>query len=270
MSGVQIRVGVGGWTYEPWRETFYPDGLPQARELQYASRQLTAIEVNGTFYRTQTPATFAKWRDETPDDFVFSLKAPRYATNRKVLPEAGPSIERFLESGVTELGAKLGPLLWQLAPTKRFDAAELSDYLALLPREHGGLTLRHALEVRHESFLCGEYVQLARRFGVATVFTDSDDYPSLADITGEFVYARLMKSQSRLRTGYAAKALDAWADRARAWAAGKDPEDLPRVAGRATRGSARDAFIFFIDGAKERAPGAACALLERLGVRGKD
>jgi uncharacterized protein YecE (DUF72 family) len=238
----RIHVGVGGWTFEPWRNNFYPAGLAQSRELHYASRQLTAIEVNGTFYRTQLPGTFAKWRDETPEGFVFTLKAPRYATNRKVLADAGESIGRFVESGIGALGDRLGPILWQLAPTKRFDAADLEGFLALLPKG-----LRHALEVRHESFACDEYLELARRFGVATVYTDSEDYPNITDITGDFVYARLMRSQPRLRTGYTQAELGRWAARARDWADGN-----------------RDVFIFFIDGAKERAPGAALALIGLL------
>jgi uncharacterized protein YecE (DUF72 family) len=266
MGGVQIRVGVGGWTYEPWRETFYPEGLAQSRELEYMSRQLTAIEVNGTFYRTMTREAFERWRTETPEGFILSLKAPRYATNRRRLPEARPAIQRFFESGVSALGPRLGPLLWQLAPTKRFDAAELGDYLSLLPAECEGLRLRHVLEVRHESFMCDEYLALARRFNVATVFTDSPDYPSFADLTGDFVYARLMKSQSRLRTGYPKPALAAWAERAKQWAGGDDPHDLPHIASRQPARRRRDVFIFFINGAKERAPGGARALLASLGL----
>jgi uncharacterized protein YecE (DUF72 family) len=247
MSGVQIRVGVGGWTYEPWRETFYPKGLPRSRELEHASRQLTAIEVNGTFYRTQTPATFARWREETPEGFVLSLKAPRYAVNRKVLAEAGPSIERFIGSGVSALGDRLGPILWQLAPTKRFEPDDLERFLGLFPKGY-----RHALEVRHESFVCEEYLALARRYGVATVYTDSEDYPSIPEITGDFVYARLMRAQAELDTGYAPQALAEWAERARRWARGE------------RGGRPREVFVFFINGAKERAPGAARGLLRAL------
>lgn len=264
MTGAQIRVGIGGWTYEPWRETFYPAGLPRQRELEHASRQLTAIEVNGTFYRTQKPETFAKWRDETPEQFVFTLKAPRYATNRKVLAEAGPSIERFMESGLAELAHKLGPILWQLAPAKRFEPDDLRQFLALLPEKLGERRLRHALEVRHESFRSAAYVKLAREFGVATVFTDSASYPSLADLTGDFVYARLMNARESLTTGYPKMALDRWADRAQRWTRGEDPEELPHVSERLMDGPPRDAFLFFINGAKERAPGAARTLLSAL------
>ncbi|CAB3673083.1 DUF72 domain-containing protein [Achromobacter dolens] len=261
-----IRVGVGGWTYAPWRGPFYPEGLPHARELEYASRQLTAIEINGTYYSSQKPTTFAKWRDETPDDFVFSLKASRYATNRRELAGAGESVHRFVHGGIAELGPKLGPIVWQFAPTKAFDAEDFGAFLALLPDQVDGLPLRHVIDVRHASFACQAYLDLARRHGVATVYTDSEDYPSLADRTADFVYARLMRASTAFKAGYAPKALDAWADRLRTWASGGDPADLPRVAPRQPPGvaHARDVFAFFINGAKERAPAAARAMIERL------
>ena len=256
---------MGGWTYPPWRETFYPDGVTQARELEYASTQVTSIEINGTFYRLQKPESFAKWRDATPRGFVFALKAPRYATIRKVLGEAGESIERFVASGIGELGAKLGPILWQFAPTKRFDAADLEAFLKLLPREIGGRPARHALEPRHESFMTREFVELARAYGAAIVYTDSDDYPSIGDITSDFVYARLQRSQANVATGYNTVALDAWAKIAQTLARGSEPTEFPRVDKPLKKGGARDVFVYFIDGAKERAPAAAKALLERLG-----
>ncbi len=260
-----VRVGIGGWTYAPWRGTFYPEGLAQGKELHYASRALTAIEINGTYYGTQKPATFAKWRDETPDDFVFSLKATRYATNRRVLAEAGESIERFVASGIAELGAKLGPIVWQFAPTKAFDAPDFEAFLALLPKQVDGRGLRHVLEVRHASFMTPGYLALARKYGAATVFADSDTYPSFADLTGDFAYARLMASREDLKTGYAPKALDAWAARAAAWAKGETVDDLPRIGGKDKAARQRQVFVFFINGAKVRAPDAARALLERLG-----
>ncbi|CUJ69681.1 DUF72 domain-containing protein [Achromobacter dolens] len=261
-----IRVGIGGWTYAPWRGPFYPEGLPHARELEYASRQLTAIEINGTYYSSQKPTTFAKWRDETPDDFVFSLKASRYATNRRELAGAGESVHRFVHGGIAELGPKLGPIVWQFAPTKAFDAEDFGAFLALLPDQVDGLPLRHVIDVRHASFACQAYLDLARRHGVATVYTDSEDYPSLADRTADFVYARLMRAGTAFKAGYAPKALDAWADRLRTWASGGDPADLPRVDPRQPPGvaHARDVFAFFINGAKERAPAAARAMIERL------
>ena len=259
-----IRVGVGGWTFEPWRQTFYPKDLPQKRELEYASRQLTAIEVNGTYYSTQKPSSFARWRDETPADFVFSVKASRFATNRKVLAEAGDSIERFVGSGLAELEHKLGPLLWQFMPTKKFDPEDFGRFLELQPKELAGRALRHVLDVRHESFMTDEFLALARKHNAATVFADSDDYPSFADLTADFVYARLMRTQSKLKTGYAPKALDAWAKRAKVWASGKEPADLPRVAKAKPAAKQRDVFLFMISGAKERAPAAARGLIERL------
>ena len=260
----RVRVGIGGWTYEPWRKTFYPKGLAQARELQYASRHVTAIEINGTFYRTQKPESFAKWRDETPDDFVFAVKAPRYATIRKMLAEAGESIERFVESGLAELGPKLGPVLWQFAPTKRFDAQDFEGFLKLLPTTIGGRPTRNALEPRHESFVNPEFVALARRYRAAIVFTDSEEYPRIGDVTSDFVYARLVRSQSSIKTGYSAVTLDAWAKIASTFARGSEPKEFPRIEKAAVKAKAREVFVFFINGAKERAPAAAGALLTRL------
>jgi len=260
----RIRVGIGGWTYAPWRDNFYPADLAQARELEYASQQVTAIEINGTYYGTQKPSTFVRWRDETPDDFVFSVKASRYATNRKVLADAGESIAKFIDSGLSELGPKLGPILWELAPTKVFDPEDVDAFLGLLPDKVDGLRLRHVLEVRNESFMCPEYVALARKHKVATVFTDSPKFPSFADTTGDFAYARLMDAKATSKTGYAPKALDGWADTARAWAAGESPEGLPYAGEPTKAGKPRDVFVFFINGAKERAPAAAMALLKRL------
>jgi len=262
----RIRVGVGGWTYEPWRNNFFPQGLPHSRELEYASRRLSAIEVNGTYYGTLKPASFKKWHDETPDDFVFSLKASRYATNRRLLADAGESITRFVESGISELGRKLGPIVWQLMPGKLFEATDLEGFLALLPRQIDGQALRHVLDVRHESFMTPDYLALARRYQVATVFTDADKFPSLADLTADFVYARLMLSEAGLAAGYADAALDAWAGRARTWAAGGAPDDLPSLDEPQPAGP-RDVFIYFINGAKEKAPAAAMALLSRLGFQ---
>ena len=259
-----IRVGIGGWTYEPWRSTFYPPHLAHKRELEYASRQVTTIEINGTYYRLQTPATFAKWRDATPDGFVFAVKAPRYATNRNVLGEAGESIALFLKSGLAELGDKLGPLLWQFAPTKQFDPADFERFLSLLPVRAGGVSLRHVIDVRHQSFMTAEFLALARSYGVAVAFADTDEHPSFADVTAEFVYARLMRSTASVKTGYQSKALVLWAERARIWARGGEPADLPRVRKAGAKSLPRDVFLYFISGAKERAPAAACALLSRL------
>jgi uncharacterized protein YecE (DUF72 family) len=260
----RIRVGIGGWTFEPWRDNFYPAGWPHARELEYASRQLSAIEVNGTYYSSQKPATFAKWRDETPDDFMFSLKASRFATNRRVLAEAGESVERFVHSGIAELAHKLGPIVWQFAPTKRFDPDDFGAFLALLPDRVQGIALRHVLDVRHDTFKTPQYLALARRHGHATVFTDSDDYPSFADLTGDFVYARMMRTDATLPDGCTPQALDQLAACAQAWRDGLEPAGVPRVEPTPAPVVPRDVFMFFISGAKEKAPAAAMALRRRL------
>lgn len=265
-----IRVGVGGWTFEPWRNNFFPKGLPHSRELEYASRQLSSIEVNGTYYGTLKPASFKKWHDDTPADFVFSLKATRYATNRRALAEAGESITRFVESGISELGSKLGPIVWQFMPGKVFDAADFEAFLALLPPKIDGLALRHVVDVRNESFMTPGFLALARRYKVATVFADAEQFPSFSDLTGDFAYARLMMSEAAIETGYADAALDAWAGRAKLWAAGGTPDDLPCIEEAAKKQGPRDVFIYFINGAKERAPAAAMALLQRLGFKAEE
>jgi uncharacterized protein YecE (DUF72 family) len=260
----KIRVGIGGWTFEPWRNNFYPAGWPHSRELEYASRHLSAIEVNGTYYSAQKPATFAKWRDETPDDFVFSLKASRFATNRRVLAEAGESIDRFVNQGIAELREKLGPIVWQFAPTKRFDAVDFEAFLKLLPTQVEGIALRHVLDVRHDSFKTPEYLALARRYRAATVFTDSDDYPSFADLTGDFVYTRMMRTDASLPEGCTPQTLDQLAACAQVWRDGAEPAEVPRVEPPPAPGATRDVFMYFISGAKEKAPAAAMALLKRL------
>jgi uncharacterized protein YecE (DUF72 family) len=264
-KGGTIRVGIGGWTFEPWRGEFYPKGLPHAQELSYASRHLTSIEVNGTFYRTQTPATYAKWKSETPDGFVFALKGPRYAVNRRVLAEAGDSIERFLQSGPLELGDRLGPILWQFAPTKKFDEADFGAFLELLPTSLDGRRLRHTVEVRHDSFCTPAFISLVRRFSIPVVFAEHETYPAIADVTGDFVYARLQKGNDSLKSGYPPKVLGEWAKRAASWAAGKEPADLERVGPAPRKASQpRDVFLYFIHEGKVRAPSAAMALIERL------
>jgi uncharacterized protein YecE (DUF72 family) len=258
-------VGIGGWTYPPWRTTFYPSDVAKDGELEYASRQVTAIEINGTFYRLQNPQVYAKWHDATPADFVFSLKAPRFIVQRNDLASAGAGLQRFLGSGITELKSKLGPILWQLAETKAFDAAEIEAFLSLLPATAGKLPLRHALEVRHPSFLEPDFLELARRHGTAVVYEDDAKHPALADLTSSFVYARLRRSTTGCATGYPLADLKHWANRARLWADGKEPADLPRVSPKPKTGSApRDVFIYFINGAKERAPAAARKLLSML------
>ena len=262
----RIRVGIGGWSYEPWRETFYPATVSKKDELDYASRKVTAIEINSTFYRLQKPEVFAKWRDATPEDFMFSVKAPRFIAQRRVLADAGPHIGRFIDSGVTELGEKLGPLLWQLDPKHPFQADDMQRFLDLLPGEAHGLKLRHALEVRHASFATTAFLELARERKVTVVLEDDEEYPGFADATGEFIYARLRRSVSHESTGYPLAAIEQWAQRARSWAAGSEPTDLPRVAtvSNAKAKTPRDVFIYFINGAKERAPTGAMKLLQTL------
>jgi len=242
-----IRVGIGGWVFPPWRGVFYPSGLVQARELSHASRQVTAIEINGTFYGAQKPASFRRWHDETPDDFVFSVKGPRFVTHRRELATAGPSIDRFFASGLLELGAKLGPILWQFAPFMRFDEEDLAAFLALLPREIDGRALRHVLEVRHPSFRTPAFAELLEHHNVAVALVDDEKYPAIAEITADFVYARLRRCVLDEPTGYSLPALDEWAARGREWSA-----------------EGRDCFVYFINGAKIRAPIAAQALIARL------
>lgn len=245
-----IRAGIGGWTFAPWRGgAFYPDGLPHARELEHASRHVTTIEINGTFYRQQTEASFAKWRDETPDGFVFAVKAHRATTQTTDMAKAEAAISRFLGSGLEALGEKLGPILWQLPPTRKFDEGAMKAFLALLPEKLGAITLRHAVEARHPSFADPTHAALLRKHGVALVIVDSDKQALTHEITAPFVYARLQRNDQAAPEGYDSAALDDWAGRARSWAAGK---------------SARECFIYFISGDKQRAPDAAQAFIRRL------
>lgn len=259
-----IRAGIGGWQFAPWRGVFYPKGLAQARELAHASRQVTSIEINGTFYGAQKPASFQKWHAETPEDFVFSVKGPRYATHRRALGEAGGSIERFFGSGVFELREKLGPILWQFPPTMQFDAANFTAFLDLLPREREGRAIRHVLEVRHPTFAAPGFIELLRGRDVALAFVDDKDRPAIQDVTADFVYARLRRSSEDEPTGYPRAALDQWVNRARAWSEGGEPADAARHHPTPAKKLARDCFVYFINGAKIRAPSAAVAFLERL------
>ena len=260
-----IFIGIGGWTFEPWRGVFYPEKLAQAKELSYAASKLTSIEINGTYYGSQKPESFRKWAAEVPDGFVFSVKGPRFATNRRVLAEAGDSIKRFYDSGVLELHDRLGPVLWQFAPTKKFDGADFGKFLELLPRKLDGRALRHVVEVRHDSFCTPDFVALLREFETPVVFAEHGKYPAIADVVSDFVYARLQKGDDKIPTAYPAKALDAWAECARAWAQGKVPDGLPLSdPAHAPKKAARDVFVYFIHEAKVRAPAAAMALIERL------
>jgi uncharacterized protein YecE (DUF72 family) len=265
ISSGRIRVGIGGWSYEPWRATFYPEGTPKTGELHYASRHVTSIEINSTFYRLQNPAVFAKWRDATPGDFMFAIKAPRFIVEAKDLAGTGASVTRFMSSGITALESKLGPVLWQLSPTKRFNADELGGFLSLLPARAGKLPMRHALGVRHTSFLTPGFLKIARRHDVAVVFEDDAVHESRADLTSSFVYARLRRCSASVATGYSIAALKQWARRAQIWAQGKEPKDLERIAPIAAAPPLRrDVFVYFINGDKERAPAAAQKLLSLL------
>jgi uncharacterized protein YecE (DUF72 family) len=260
-----IRVGIGGWVFAPWRGTFYPDTLAQAQELAYASRQVTAIEINATFYRTQSVTSFRRWRDQTPDDFIFSIKGPRTVTHRRSLEDAGSSIEWFFGSGVLELGNKLGPILWQFPKTTRFDEPALTTFFGLLPERIDDHRIRHVIEVGHQSFVTPAFVALARAHRVAIAIIDSEGYPPLYDVTADFIYARLRRSVESESTGYPRAALDTWRQRFRDWEAGREPSDVPRLQPQPTpAASGRDCFVYFINGAKVRAPSAARALLERL------
>lgn len=244
-----IHIGVGGWTYEPWRGVFYPAGLSQKRELEHASRQLTSIEINGAYYSTFKPDSWRKWRDETPDGFVFSVKASRYCTNRKVLADMGESMERFLDQGLTELGDRLGPINWQFMGTKKFDPQDFEGFLRLLPAERNGLRLRHALEVRHPSFDTQQFYDLAAKHGVAICYAvdpEAPEWPTIDQPTADFTYARLMSSREDEPTGMTPAELADVAEQVRGWA---------------ERGPV---FAYFISGAKVRNPAAAVALIETL------
>lgn len=261
-----IRVGIGGWTFAPWRGTFYPAGLRQADELAFAASKLTSIEINGTFYRTQSAASFAKWRDQVPDDFVFSVKGHRSIVNKSKLAEAKESVDWFLGSGLMELGDKLGPILWQLAPFKRFDQEDIAAFFSLLPRKSGGRELQHVIEPRHGSFRTEAFVQLARNEGISIAKADSAKYPSIDDLSGAVVYARLQNATADEPMGYPATELDQWASRAGDWEAGKPIAGAPLLA-TPTPPQDQFVFIYIINGAKERAPAAAQAMIERVTKR---
>ncbi|BBD99926.1 DUF72 domain-containing protein [Sphingobium amiense] len=245
MAG-RIRIGIGGWVYEPWRGSFYPQGLRQKDELAYVGAHLTATEINATYYSSQKPATFAGWAKAVPDGFQFAVKASRYCTNRRLLAEAGESVAKFTGQGIAELGDRLGPILWQFMPTKRFDPDDFEAFLALLPASVAGVPLRHALEVRHESFADPAFITMAKQAGAAIVYADHEAYPAIEGEDVGFSYMRLMRGQADEPTGYAPDAIARWADRARVLA---------------ERG---DVYGFFISGAKERNPAAAQMLMTHL------
>jgi uncharacterized protein YecE (DUF72 family) len=281
-----VRIGISGWTYPPWRGVFYPKGLPQKRELEFAARQFRAIEINGTFYGMQRPDAFAAWADSTPEDFVFAVKGPRFITHMRRLREAEAPLANFIASGLLRLGTKLGPILWQFPPNFRFDAARIEAFLKLLPRDTNtdarvghrhdhrlkapaflevatNRPMRHAFEIRHESFRTREFPALLRHYGAAVVCADTVAWPRLMDVTADFVYCRLHGSEELYASGYDGKALDEWAQRVAAWASGGEPEDAER-AGAKARHRRRDVFVFFDNDAKVRAPTDAAGLEQRV------
>ena len=261
----RIRIGVGGWVFEGWRKSFYPDDLPQSRELEHMSRAVTAIEINGTYYGSQKPESFRRWHAETPEDFVFAVKGPRFATNRRVLKDSAESVEKFLGSGVTELRDKLGPINWQFPPTKAFDAEDFAGFLALLPKERDGVALRHAVEVRHPSFADPDFVALVRAHDVAVIISGDSKFPLIPDVTASFVYLRMLGTSPDHVHGYSDADAMAWVDRMRVWAAGGAPDDLAPVSKpNPAHKVSRDVFAFVIDGTKEKNPFAAQDMIRML------
>lgn len=259
-----IRAGIGGWTFEPWRGVFYPPGLKHAEELAYASRHLTALEINSTYYSSQKPESFAKWAAATPDGFVFTLKASRFCTNRKVLSEAGESVARFVGQGIVELGDRLGPILWQFMPFKKFEPDDFAGFLDLLPASHGGLKLRHCVEVRNASFVDPAFVKMCRDRNVAICLSENDNYPLISDITADFVYSRLLMGSDTIETGYEPKDLDAWAERFGEYSKGRVPGDLTPIDRTGPAEGPHETFVFFIHEGKVRAPAAAQELIKRV------
>jgi uncharacterized protein YecE (DUF72 family) len=247
MSEAQIRIGIGGWTYAPWRGVFYPDKLPQSKELDYASHALSAIEINATFYGRQKPKSWETWEKVAPEGFQFAVKGSRYCVMKPKLAEAGEGLSGFFAQGFAALGPKLGPILWQFASRRKFDCDDIAGFIDLLPEKLDGITLRHAIEPRHESFGDEKFFKLCRARNIAVVLEDSDEYPCIDADTADFAYARLQRMNEDVETGYDGVALDGFAKRARKW-----------------RDGGRDAYIFMINGAKIRAPAAALALRERL------
>jgi uncharacterized protein YecE (DUF72 family) len=289
MSGGIVRIGISGWTYPPWRGNFYPKGLPHADELSYASRQVETIEINGTFYSLQRPDSFARWYDETPEGFVFAVKGPRFITHIRRLRDIETPLANFFASGVLRLEEKLGPILWQLPPSFRFSPERLDHFLSLLPRDTEAAAtladhrsewlaerawakterqreLRHAIEIRHQSFLDPAFVALLRRHRVALVFADSVAWPYAEDVTCDFVYLRLHGSEELYASGYSDEALDHWAARIELWASGLEPDDARLIATdeRPPRQGARDVFVYFDNDAKVRAPVDARSLRGKL------
>lgn len=288
-------IGISGWRYEPWRRVFYPQGLAQHRELEFASRAFASIEINGSFYSLQSPASYQAWHEATPPGFLFSVKGPRYVTHILRLREVRKPLANFFASGIFNLREKLGPMLWQLPPSLRYDERLIGDFLALLPRDTQGALrlargrdarmhgrsalridsdrpLRHALEVRHESFATPGFIALLRRHDVALVVADTaGKWPYLEDVTANFMYLRLHGDKELYASGYTDAALDRWAGRISAWARGGQPADAQRASARPPRKlRARDVFCYFDNDIKVRAPFDADRLMRRLGIERAD
>ncbi|ABS64712.1 protein of unknown function DUF72 [Parvibaculum lavamentivorans DS-1] len=292
-KGGKIRIGISGWTYAPWRGAFYPEGLAHKRELNYAAERFSSIEINGTFYRLQRPESFTRWAENTPDDFVFAVKAPRYITHMRRLKNIEKPVANFLASGVLKLGPKLGPILWQFPARMKFDPGTFEAFLALLPRNTEDAAalarhhdrrlkgrnwtktdakrpLRHAVEVRSDSFCTPEFIKLLRRYKVALVCADTVEWPRLMDITSDFVYCRLHGSEELYASGYGDKDLRNWARRVKAWARGSEPADATRVVKASKpRKTGRDVFVYFDNDMKVRAPVDAASLANRVGIAPK-
>jgi uncharacterized protein YecE (DUF72 family) len=249
MAGPIVRIGIGGWTYPPWRGEFYPAGLAQSRELEFAARAVGAIEINATFYGRQSPKSWAAWGEAAPDGFQFAIKASRYSVTRPKLADAVEGIAQFLGQGLSALGPKLGPILWMLAARRPYDQDDIAAFFRLLPEKLDGIPLRHAIEPRHDSFRDDSFFDLARKHDVAVVYGDDDEFPCIDADTASFAYARLQRMREEVPTGYDDPALDAFARRAKRWSK-----------------AGRDSYIFMINGAKVRAPAAALALQQRLGI----
>lgn len=285
-----IRIGISGWTYKPWRGVFFPKGLAQKHEMAFAARTFPSIEVNGTFYGQQRPETFRRWHDGTPDDFVFAIKASRYITHIRRLRDAETPLANFLAQGILALGKKLGPILWQLPPSYRFDPAALEDFLKLLPHDTEAATrlarrhdasmkgrvfltpdarrpLRHAMEIRHESFRDARFAALLRKYRVGLVVADTVEWPRLGDITADFVYARLHGSEQLYASGYSDAALDDWARWFRSWSKSQSPREVDRVSATKARVKVKDIFVYFDNDMKVRAPFDAMKLAKRLKVK---
>ena len=288
MAAGKIRVGISGWRYKGWRGKFYPAKLRQKDELHYAAEKFSTIEINGTFYSLQTTESFARWARETPDDFVFAVKGSRFLTHMRRLREVETPLATFFASGLLGLGAKLGPFLWQLPPNFKFDAIRLAEFFKLLPRDLESAArlalkrdrkivphartkvtqnrpLRHALEIRHESFRTKEFIALLREHDIGLVCADTVEWPRLMDLTSDFMYCRLHGSKVLYASGYDRKSIDAWAERAVAWAAGQEAGETEKAIARAApKRSSRDVYIYFDNDAKVRAPADALSLIARI------